>query len=349
LYIHYLQKKYRDPVPQKIIFTFTLLVFFSKSISQEVDFTFNHRSHYARHIIPDPLLIPRQFHGLSDSIPKNKGRLWLVGGTQAALWVGSFVALNQFWYADYPRSSFHFFNDIKEWNQMDKFGHVFTTFFVSNISSKMWKWAGLSHKRAVWYGAVSAIAYQSIIEVLDGYSEEWGFSIPDMGANFLGAAIFVAQELTWEEKRLRLKLSFFGHDYPKEVKSRYDELFGTSFVERYLKDYNSQTYWLSVNPRSFFRNSKFPAWLNIATGYSSDLMLGGTQNTWTDEQGVFHDRSDLDRTRRFYLAPDIDFTRIPTNSKFLKHLFLLMGAIKMPAPTLELNSQGKVRGHWLYF
>lgn len=285
----------------------------------------------------------------ADSIPGNKKRVWIVGTVQAAAWVGSFVALNQFWYADYPRTSFHFFNDSREWNQMDKIGHVFTTFQVSNISSKMWKWAGLSHRKSVVLGALSGIAYESIIEIQDGFSSEWGFSAVDMGSNILGAALFVTQELAWEEKRIRLKLSFAKHDYPKELKPRYEDLFGSSFIERYLKDYNSQTYWVSVNPASFFTGSKFPAWLNFAAGYSSDLMLGGTENTWTDKQGVVFDRRDIERIRRFYLSPDIDFTRIPTKSKFLKTVFLLMGGIKMPAPAIELNSKGKFRAHWLYY
>ena len=334
---------------QRIVFIFVLLAFFLEGVSQEADFGLNLKYSNLARTIPDRLVFSQYPPAVADSVPNNNGRLWLVGGAQAALWVGSFVALNQYWYAEYPRTPFHFFNDSKEWNQMDKCGHVFTTFWVSNISGKMWKWAGLSHKKSVWYGAISAIAYQSIIEMQDAYSQEWGFSISDMGANFLGAAIFLAQELTWEEKRIRLKLSFNSHDYPTEVKQRYDQLFGTSFAERYLKDYNSQTYWLSVNPRSFFVDSKFPSWLNIATGYSSDLMLGGTQNTWTDKQGIYFDRRDIHRTRRFYLAPDIDFTRIPTKSKFLKNFFLLIAGIKLPAPTLELNSQGKVVGHWLYF
>ena len=336
-------------MPQKTIFSFILVAFCLKGISQ-ASLT-NHRNEFRQFetMRTNLSLLSMEASGLADSIPKNKGRVWLVGGTQAAIWVGSFIALNQFWYADYPRSSFHFFNDSREWNQMDKLGHVFTTFQVSNISSKMWKWAGLKHNRAVWYGAISSLAYQSIIEIQDGYSKEWGFSVADMGSNILGATLFVAQELTWEEKRIRLKLSFTNHDYPKELKPRYEQLFGSSFIERYLKDYNSQTYWLSVNPRSFSVNSKFPAWLNIATGYSSDLMLGGIENTWTDKQGVFFDRRDIPRTRRFYLSPDIDFTRIPTKSKFLKTVFLLMGGIKVPAPTLELNSKGKLKGHLLYF
>ena len=324
-----------------MIHTWFLLLFLSKAYTQQFQTgSYNHAPNF-----------PVSVHHLTatDTSIANKKRVWLVGGTQAALWVGSFIALNQFWYADYPRTSFHVFNDNREWNQMDKLGHVFTTFQVSNISSKMWKWAGLDHRKSVMYGAIGGIAYQSIIEIQDAYSVEWGFSLADMGCNILGAAMFVAQELTWEEKRIRLKLSFSGHDYPRDLKPRYEQLFGSSFIERYLKDYNSQTYWISVNPRSFFSNGKFPAWLNIAAGYSSNLMLGGTENTWTDKQGVFFDRRDIERIRRFYLSPDIDFTRIPTNSKFLKTLFQVIGAIKMPAPTLELNSKGRLRAHLIYF
>ena len=279
----------------------------------------------------------------------NKKRVWLVAGAQVGLWAGSFIALNKAWYADYPRTSFHFFNDNREWNQMDKLGHVFTTFQVSNISSKMWLWAGVNKKTSVWLGAASGIAYESIIEIQDAYSTEWGFSIGDMAANVIGAAAFVAQELTWNEKRIRFKLSFSNHDYPSDVRTRRDNLFGTTLPERYLKDYNSQTYWISINPHSFFKESNFPKWLNIAAGYSSDLMLGGTENKWKDKQGNLFDRSDIPRVRRFYISPDIDFTRIPTKSKFLKNVFLLMGGIKFPAPTLELDSKGKLRGHLIYW
>lgn len=335
----------------KVIHTPGLLLFLSLAFFQSAAYTATNDFRNTEDLRVDNIRkfsAPFNHFPFVDTTP-NRKRLWLVGGTQAALWVGSFVALNQLWYADYPRSSFHLFNDNREWNQMDKVGHVFTTFQVSNISSKMWKWAGLDHKRSVLFGALAGIAYQSIIEIQDGFSEEWGFSLGDMGSNLLGAGLFVGQELAWEEKRIRLKLSFSNHDYPDDVEPRYKQLFGTSFIERYLKDYNSQTYWLSLNPSTFMRDSKFPRWLSIAAGYSTDLMLGGTENTWTDKQNVFFDRRDIERVRRFYLSPDIDFTRIRTRSKFLKIAFQLMGGIKMPAPTLELNSKGKLRGHLLYF
>src|SRR5687768_17519278 len=58
-----------------------------------------------------------------DSVPGNNvassDRIWLVTSANVALWAGSYIALNQAWYRDYPRSSFRLFDDMDEWNQMD--------------------------------------------------------------------------------------------------------------------------------------------------------------------------------------------------------------------------------------
>ena len=45
---------------------------------------------------------------------------------------------------------------------------------------------------------------------------------------------------------------------------------GSSLSEEIFKDYNGQTYWLSVNLHSFFKSSKLPKWLNLAAGYGAD-------------------------------------------------------------------------------
>ncbi|HTF31320.1 MAG TPA: hypothetical protein VK625_20830, partial [Flavitalea sp.] len=40
-----------------------------------------------------------------------KSRRWIVAGGHAVTWAGTFMALNNAWYRDYPRSGFHFFDD----------------------------------------------------------------------------------------------------------------------------------------------------------------------------------------------------------------------------------------------
>ena len=280
----------------------------------------------------------------------NPKRLWLVAGAHAAFWTGSYIALNKAWYADYPKERFHFFNDNREWNQMDKVGHLWTTYQVSRASAGLWKWTGLGRSQSAWLGGLSGIAYQSIIEIQDGFSSEWGFSSMDMVCNIAGAGLFVGQELGWKEQRISLKLSYWPYDYATpQLKARRNQLFGTGAAERLLKEYNSQTIWLSLNLRSFLPESGLPKWLNIAVGYGSDGLLGGRENIWTDEEGNEMDRTDIPRVRQFFISPDIDLTRISTRSKFLRTLLAVVNCLKIPAPALELNSRGRFKAHLIHY
>ncbi|WP_160717744.1 DUF2279 domain-containing protein [Chitinophaga solisilvae] len=277
-------------------------------------------------------------------------RVWELGAVTAAVYAGGLLVLNHTWYRDYPRSSFHFFNDADEWNQMDKAGHIFAAYFEGKYSREMWRWSGLPRKQQIWIGGMSGFAYQSVIEALDGYSAEWGFSWSDMAANAAGSALLISQELLWNEQRIQLKFSAHPKKYEGPVlQEKADQLFGHTFWERTLKDYNGQTYWLSVNPYSFHKNTWLPKWLNIAVGYGADGMYGGTDNTWKDKRGGAQDYSQTRRIRQFYLSPDVDFTRIPTRKKGVKVLFQVLNMLKFPAPALEINTQGEMRLHAIYF
>ena len=114
---------------------------------------------------------------------------------------------------------------------------------------------------------------------------------------------------------------------------------GENYFQQTLKDYNGQTYWLSANIWSFNKKSTIPKWLNIALGYGAEGMLYG--NTTTSTLNTPY--------RQFYLSLDVDLTKIKTNSEFLKSVFSVVNFIKIPAPTLEINTKGRVRFHYLYF
>lgn len=285
----------------------------------------------------------------ADTTVPNKQRVWLVGAGQSALWAGTFVALNKAWYEDYPRESFHLFNDWPEWQQMDKAGHVWTSYQLSRVSGDLWKWTGVNERKAIWLGGASGVAFQSIIEILDGFSSEWGFSLTDMAANVAGSALYVSQALAWKQQRISVKFSYFPYDYPAAYQARVNSLFGAPGLERALKDYNSQTYWLSANISDFFPASRIPKWLNISLGYNARLMLGGRENKWTDEAGVTYDYTEVQRYRRIFLSADIDLTRIRTKSPFLKSVFSALNTLKIPAPAIEYNTRGQWKIHGFYF
>ena len=286
---------------------------------------------------------------LPPSKPK-KERLWLVTGVHVVGYGGSLIILNNTWYKDYAKTSFHTFNDSKEWLQMDKVGHGWTAYNAGRISAGMWKWAGLPQKKAAWLGAATATAYLIGIEFLDAHSAKWGWSWSDIAANFIGSGIFLGQELLWNEQRIQYKFSFHKKDYSDpQLEQRANDLFGETWYERMLKDYNAQTYWFSANLKSFFPQSKLPPWLSISVGYGADGMFGGFENKWTDEAGNVIDRTDIPRKRQFYLAPDIDFTKIKTNQKWLRTVFSLLNAFKCPAPALMIDSHGKFTAYAIYF
>jgi uncharacterized protein YfiM (DUF2279 family) len=186
-------------------------------------------------------------------------RVKIIAATNIIGYGAALGGLYAAWYKNYPQSNFHVFNDMSEWKGMDKIGHVYGVYAESLASMELWRWTGISRKRRIWYGGLSGPVYHTVIEVLDAYSAEWGWSWGDIGANFLGSGIMIAQELAWDEQRIQMKFSFHRKSYnDPNLNQRSNKIFGTSTAERFLKDYNGQTYWLSANIRSFFPKSKWP-------------------------------------------------------------------------------------------
>ena len=247
------------------------------------------------------------------------------------------VGLNQIWYSDYTQTSFKTIDDSNEWLQMDKLGHVFSSYQLGRIGANSLDWAGVSEKDQLIYGSTLGLGFLTAVEIMDGFSEEWGFSWSDMAANLAGTGLYVGQELLWKDQRIVLKYSFNSTDFA----SIRPEILGDGFLEEMLKDYNGQTYWLSANINSFIDNNFLPDWLNFAFGYGADGMLTGDPN---DPLYV-----NQNRVRQYYLSLDVDLTRIRTNSHLLKTIFDVLNVIKVPFPALEINSQGLVKFHSIYF
>ncbi|GGA80958.1 DUF2279 domain-containing protein [Flavobacterium palustre] len=277
---------------------------------------------------------------LKPSDTLNNKRQKAVFVSEAAFSAISLVGLNQLWYADYPKSNFHFVNDNQEWLQMDKAGHVFSSYHLGRLGSEMLQWSGASPKKQLIYGAGLGFTFLTAVEVLDGFSSEWGASTGDVIANATGTALYISQELLWKEQRITPKFSFHATRFANYR----PEVLGRSFSEQILKDYNGQTYWLSANLKSFFKGSKIPKILNIAIGYGADGMLVGK-----GENSVINLDVNQPKSRQFYLSLDLDLTKIETKSHFLKTFFSVFSVLKIPAPTLEYSANEGLRAYVLYF
>ena len=279
----------------------------------------------------------------------NKSRAKFAGYTTLGIYAVTMTGLYQLWYSDYDLERFHFFNDNKEWMQMDKIGHTFSAYIAGKQGYNVCNWAGLSNKKSAWLGGNLGWVFLASVEVLDGFSSGWGFSTGDIIANTTGSASFIAQQLLWKEQRIEFKISYHSTSYAKYR----PDLLGDGLQEELFKDYNGQTLWLSANIYSFLKSEgrlprlqNFPRWLNVSIGYGAEGMIGATSNPSSYKGKTL---PHFDRYRQFYLAPDIDLTRIKTKSKALKFIFEATRYIKFPLPCLEYNEKNKFVFHGLYF
>lgn len=275
---------------------------------------------------------------------KVRRNVGIVLGVEAGLYAASMTGLYFAWYADYPQSQFHFFDDNSEWLQMDKVGHGTSAYHVGALGYELLRDAGMDETRSIWLGGSLGFAFLTTVEVFDGFSSGWGFSWGDMVANTLGSGLFIGQQFLWHEQRITLKYSFHTTEFAKYR----PDLLGENLIQQTIKDYNGITIWASGNFKSLFLNkeSRFPAWLNFAFGYGATGMTGSFENTLEYKGKPI---PPYDRERQIFFSLDVDFTKIPTNNIILKYAFKFLNVVKIPFPTIEYNTGDEWVWHWIYF
>jgi hypothetical protein len=281
-------------------------------------------------------LIPGCLFAQGDSLqqPVNKKRLRALTITSVAVYSGSLAGLNHLWYKDTDRQSFRFFNDNAEWKQVDKLGHFYSAFYLSYAASRGLQWSHVPASKADLIGAIAGFAVLVPIEIFDGFSDAYGASTGDLIADAAGAAFYLGQTRLWKQVRIYPKFSFQRTGYAPIRPT----VLGDGLTSEILKDYNGQTYWLSVDMDKFIR---FPKWLNLAAGYGAQGMIYAR-----DRQNI--EAGYRDPYRQYYLSLDFDLSAIKTRSKVVKTLIFVANMIKIPAPAIEFSSRG-TRFHALHF
>jgi len=268
----------------------------------------------------------------------NKSRLISISGVWAASYGSSLYMLSNYWYDNLQ--GFRTFDDRQNWLQVDKMGHAYTAYFQGAWGAKIMQWAGLPNKQATLIGGSIGFVNQTVIEILDGQSPDYGWSNTDFFANAVGSLAFIGQQLWWNEQRILFKFGYTSQNYKQYKNTQIEEValqeFGTG-VEAVFKDYNAQTYWVSANIHSFLpKETKYPKWLNVAVGFGADQMLHATDNV---NKGI----NEIQRRREFYLSLDVDLSKIETNNHFLRTALFLLNVFKVPFPALRVNSNGEVK------
>ncbi len=282
----------------------------------------------------------------ADKIAENgidKTRLGFTLAGSVAGWAGMTIYLYESLYRNNLHSSFNFINDLGENKDIDKTGHIFSSYTLSIAGIHLLKQTGMDRKRAAWLGGSYGTVFLTTKEILDGFREGSGFSVPDMAANIAGSALAVSQELLLGHQVARMKYSYYESGLAEETS--YDP--GRNLVDRMIFNYTGQTHWMSLNINSLGgRMEVFPGWLNIAFGYSICGVTGGCSGPLVAEST---DPARYGGYRQVFIAPDIDLSAIETGSGFFNGLLRTLNFLKIPSPALEYNRVEGFRLHLLYF
>ncbi len=271
----------------------------------------------------------------------HKPRLALVTTGISTMYIGSMAYLQYVWYKDSKRVPFEFYKDFKGYNQIDKFGHVYGAYMQSYIGFHSLLWSGVSRKKAALFGGSLGFFMQLPIEIWDGLYEDWGFSWSDVGANAIGSALVLGQELAFKEQIIKYKFTFKPSPYAKQANG-----YLGNGIDEIFYDYNGHTYWLCASVNKVIPNKKIPDWLCFSLGYGAGGMFGEFENI-NQFEGIKIPQTE--RYRKFLMSLDIDFTKIKTKRKWLKKLCNHLFMIKVPFPAIEYNSKGQFKLHPLYY
>lgn len=252
-----------------------------------------------------------------DTLRVSPIRLGAIAGITTAGFLYGHVLQNNLWWKG-ERTNFYF-NTERDWEYAlgaDKLGHAYFSFFVSGFYSDMLRWSGVDTVTSVYTGAGIALAYQTYVEVRDGFSRDngggyLGFSPGDMAANTLGAAFPIAQFYVPSLRNYSLKISFDWQNYDR---NKYGAI---------IDDYENTIHWLAINSKAIipedWRKTWYPEWIGFAIGHSVNGLNG--------QGGGNHE---------LYVSLDWDIEALPINGGLWDVLKRSLSRYRLPAPAIRI-------------
>ncbi len=239
-------------------------------------------------------------------------RLALVGGLTAGGFIYGHVILSNLWWKGEP-SRFHFDWD-HDWRYSlgaDKLGHAYFPYLTAGVYRQALEWTGLDTATSLYAAASAALAYQTYVEIRDGFSKQWGFSWGDWGADLIGASLPVLQYEVPALRPFEVKISF----HPSEK-------FKAGMYNAIIDDYESTFHWVSINVHDLLPEAWqrwYPRFVNLAIGHTvKDLDGAG---------GGHHE---------LYLSLDWNVKGLPGDGWFWNLLKRNVDFYHLPAPAVRI-------------
>ena len=240
--------------------------------------------------------------------------------------VGLHIMMQNAWWKN-SRGGFHFEEDFVSALQVDKAGHSYVAYLSSYAANEALLTSGFSYDASAIIGSAMGLGFETMIEIEDGFSKDWGFSPSDFYFDLAGATFFLAQHYVPALQNITPKWTYFPTEWTGQPVLNRPRNIGD--------DYNSSAFWWSINVHNIlpdnFKNF-WPKWLNIALGYGGNAIDANPDpNGPPDQLSV----------RRYMIALDYNMVQLlPDGCPFWNWCKQTMNIFKFPAPTIEFSKTG---------
>lgn len=235
-----------------------------------------------------------------------------IGGVALGIGVGVHIYQANAWWQE-QGSTFKIVNDWKYALWIDKFGHFFGSNIIAHGLSAGFEAANIDIEHSAIYAAIGAFAFQTFVEIEDGFGPQWGFSPGDLGADFLGAAYSLGQYYIPTLKHIQPRVSY----YPSKA------YINGTHKGNVIDDYSGQKYWFAFRMKELLPESiseYWPSFLMVSTGM-------GIRN-WDGFGGG---------QREFFIALDLDAEMLPLHGPVWQFVKNTLNYIHFPMPGIRIT------------
>jgi hypothetical protein len=269
----------------------------------------------------------------ADAPTFNKNRFIAVGSSTLVALVGSYYYLNNAWWSG-QKTKFKFDGGYKVLDMfslgkdalyamnLDKFGHFYGGHLVGEWFYDMVKWSGKTREQSLKWAGIFGSSVALFIEIKDGFSPTWGFSLHDFAAGSLGSFYPYLQSKSRFLNALDYKWSYYRRNnyYFKCI----------DYEGEFQDDYSNHTFWFTFNPKRYSPKAKWPKWLGVSVGI-------GIDDTWNNYHLGKANVVQGAGAYEFYLAPDIDFRALLPQKPGWQRVAKVLNFIKFPTPALRFG------------
>ena len=230
----------------------------------------------------------------------------------------------QAWWSGERAPHFFFHADWdQQFRDQDKFGHMLGGYHLARFGYAGLRSACVSEKKAIFWSAAYAAAFQLQIEIFDGQFKKYGFSYADMIANTTGQTLAVMQELHPSLRAIKPTVSY--HKTRALANTESGKIGGEL---RPSLDYSGQTYWFSADMDRLLPDGAKQYWPSFVR-----LSAGHSVTDWINPETGLAQRA----KRKIILSLDFDPEKLPGNAPWWKSVKHTLSYYHFPAPALELT------------